>query len=174
MNQSKAILIGVSAMLFLFAGIWISVFGTIIIQNYDSPYLFTFIFGGTGLLLGVVLAHTLKTTYLRYMPRRNGFTFFTMCIAVGFFGLMLWTGALTNGHLAAIGNCGRYVLTNKYQTGNFYRSPKIFYLIVEINEQDNRLISNGIYWDKVAVGGKIGICKFKSRIGFDYQKLMDE
>ncbi|GET35030.1 hypothetical protein PbJCM13498_38930 [Prolixibacter bellariivorans] len=161
----------ITIVLFLLAGILTSVIGIKKIENYDHPYLFGFIFGGIGAILGIITALKLKPFIAVNRRLKNQYLPTIMFIAVGYFGIVLLMGSLLNQHLSVVEHRGRYQVVNKIRREAHFRSPEVNSLYVNINGTTRRLQCKHEYFNQIHIGQKIDLWMYKSKLGFDYIKL---
>ena len=161
----------IAMILFMLTGIFTTALGVINIENYDQPYLFGFIFGGIGVILGIITAKKLKPFIAVNRRLKDNYGPAIMNIAVGYIGIVLLMGSLVNQHLSVIENRGRYEVVNKIRREAHFRSPEVNSLYVNINGTTRRLQCKHEYFNQVHIGQKIDLWMYKSKLGFDYIKL---
>jgi hypothetical protein len=167
------LLIGIlTSLIFLFIGIFSSIKGIWLIVNYDNPYLFGFLFGGLGLLIGIVV-------YFRIFIAKKNKRFIDelpalMCLSIGFVGLSLLISPYLNQNTSKLELCENYsVIRKNKNVSTSSRNPKIYSLYVSSKSNSYRLITNAEFWDKTQLNDNVEICLYKSKIGFDFIKLKD-
>jgi hypothetical protein len=149
-------------------GIITATIGIFRIENYYRPYYFGFIFGGLGLLVGIVTAIKAKPFIaVNYSIRNDYFSVITH-ISVGFIGLFLLTGTYLNENLSHFNRRDNFEVINKYRREKRFRVSEKNTLIVNLNGKPFRIVCRHNYWDNVNIGQKIELCFYKSSIGFDY------
>jgi hypothetical protein len=166
--------IGIGIILSVFIGIFTAVAGINNIENYFEPYLFGGIFGGIGLVLGVLTALKLKPYITVNKRQQNNYTLPIMFISVGFIGVFLLTGSLLNQKLSKFESYDHFTVSDKYRQEARFRSPEINTLVVNMKGDTVKLVCSFSYWDRIAIGQEINLCIYKSKIGFDYVELTDD
>jgi len=152
----------------LFSGIFAGIYGMDQIKNYYHPYEFGFIFCSFGLVIGLVFVNYIKP-YLKFDKNQlNQIWLFKTYISVGFIGIMLALGSLTNKKLSKIIQCDKFMVVEKTIREDRFRSPGANFLFVDINGEIQRLSCSTNYWVRTIAGQKIGLCLFESKIGFDF------
>jgi len=120
----------------LLIGVTTTVFGIHRIENYNEPYIFGIIFGGMGLVTGVLIALKIKP----YTSERNDYFTSFLSIILFFFGIFLFSGSKVNEKLSVTGKNEQYVVTDKFRQKSGYRTPEINSLVVDINGSRNSLV----------------------------------
>lgn len=152
----------------IFGGIFTSIVGINNIQNYDHPCWFGFVFGGSGLSVGIWTALRLKPIIAVNQRMKNDYFIPIMFLSIGLFGLFLMTGSFLNQGLSYIDKCDSFPVIDKYRQESRYRQTEINSLIVDINVKSNRIICSRDYWYMTSVGDKIDLCLHKSKLGFGF------
>ena len=174
LTQKKRLILGIAFTLtFLFIGIISGINGVWMIVNYKHPYLFGFIFGGIGLLIGIM-------TYYKFFVSGKSQRFLNefpalLCLSIGFIGLNLSISPRLNTLISKGEKCEFYnVIDKEKNVTTSSRNPKIYSLYITENQKPYRLICSPDYWNNVEVGTNIKVCFFSSEIGFDYVELADD
>jgi hypothetical protein len=170
----QTLILGVSIMLFFFLGMFAGIYGIEESKNYFHQTIFILIFGSIGLLFGLVLSSFIKP-YLKLDKRQlNNFVGIKLFICAGFIGIMLATGNFINSRLSEIKTFGRLTVVNKTFREERFRSPGANYLFVVIDGKTHRLKCDEDYWYNTKIGQTISLRIYKSKIGFDYIKMINE
>jgi len=152
----------------LIGGIIAATIGIIRIENYYRPYYFAFIFGGLGLLTGIVTAIKAKPFIAVNYKIRNYYSSAIIHISVGFIGFFLLTGTYLNESFSHFYRKDNFEVINKNRREKHFRVSEKNTLIVNLNGKPYRLICRHNYWDNVIIGQKIELSFYKSSMGFDY------
>jgi len=173
-NQKSKIIYGIITMLMIFIGIITAVIAITQFENYHHPYLFGLVFGGLGLICGLIITSRLKPYMGLDKKQLNDFWLPQMYISIGFIGLFLYTGTLINTSLSSVDTCDNYIVIDKFREEGGYRRPEINSLLVQINGYPYSLTCSYKYWEKVSPGQKINLCTHVSKLGFDYISVTDD
>lgn len=171
LKQKTGLLIGIlTTLIFLFVGIFSSIKGVWSIVNYNNPYLFGLIFGGFGLLIGII---TYYKIFIANTNKRFADEFpALMCFSIGFIGISLLISSYLNQKTSELERCESYrVIRKDKNVSTSSRNPKIYSLYFSINNNSYRLITSAGYWEQTEISDKVEICFYKSKIGFDFVKL---
>ena len=164
----------ITMILSMIIGIITAVVGINMIENYYHPYWFSIIFGGLGLVVGILMAKRFKP-FIAVNPKiKSDYGMAIMYISTGFLGVFLLFGSLVNHKLSKIDKCENYIVLNKYRTESRYRQPEINSLIVNIDGESQRLICSRDYWFGTSIGQNIELCLYKSKLGFDFITLSND
>jgi hypothetical protein len=166
--------IAIATFLSVIIGLWTAVIGINNIVNYNKPYLFAGIFGGVGLVLGILTALKFKCYIAVNKKQQTNYMLPIMFIAVGFIGIFLLTGSLLNQKLSKFESYDHYTVTDKYRQESHYRTPEINTLVVNVKGETEKIVCSYSYWGRTAIGDKINLSIYKSKLGFDYFELTDD
>jgi len=166
--------IAIAIFLTVFIGLWTTVIGINNIKNYFEPYLFGCIFGGIGLVLGVLTALKLKPYIAVNKRQKTDYMLPIMFISIGFIGVFLLTGSLLNQKLSKFESYDHYTVTDKYRQESHYRTPEINTLVVNMKDKIHKLVCSHSYWERTNIGQDINLCIYKSKFGFDNVELIDD
>ncbi|WP_163718746.1 CD20-like domain-containing protein [Mangrovibacterium lignilyticum] len=158
----------------VFIGILTAVIGINKITNYDHPYWFGFVFGGFGLLVGILAAKRSKRYIAVNRRIKNDYPLAIFYISTGFIGIFLWVGTVMNQSLSQLDKCDNYTIIHKYRQESRSRSPEVNSLIITIDGEEHRLVCSRHYWFNTRIGQQINLCLYKSPIGFDYIVLTND
>jgi hypothetical protein len=175
MNYSKeGKIIGTFIFAFLFLGIFSGIYGIKKIENYYNPYMFFIIIS----LLGITLGHFASSFIKPYMKlnikQLNDFYKTKIWVICGIIGILVALGSKANSELSKVDFIEISTVVQKERIPYRYGRPSSNYLFVNINRKIEKLRSNYNYWERIRVGDKINIQKYKSKLGFDYIVLTDE
>ena len=139
-----------------------STVGIVNIGNYYHPYWFGFIFGGIGLLVGVLVSMNIAA------ERKPKDKMLYMSICILFFGLFLMAASFINQGLSRLDKFDKYQVINKYKTRarNGYRHT----LIVDIDGKSHKLVCDKELWHNTS--SSVYLFLRKGRLGFDYISFM--
>ena len=160
---------------FIFWGIILAVLAVRNIRNYHEPYKFTIIIASLSILIGVVSTRTIRPFLKLNNIQANNFYLAHLYMTIGFFGTFMLIGHNVNSSLSTKTVCENYPLINKIITerkGRYGGNDHLLYL--NISNKILEIETNSKYWKAVETGNEINICKYESRIGFDYLVLSDE
>jgi len=166
--------IAIGITLSVFIGIFTAVVGINNIENYREPYLFGGIFGGIGLVLGVLTALKLKPYVVVNKKLQNDYMVPIMFISAGFIGVFILIGSLLNQKLSNFESYDHYTVTDKYRQESHYRTPEINTLVINVKGETEKIVCSYSYWRRTATGDKINLSVYKSKLGFDYFELTDD
>lgn len=158
----------------MITGIFTSVIGICKIENYFHPYWFGLIFGGIGLLFGLVVSNKVKPYIAINQRIKSEFGMTIMYISSGFIGVFLMSGALLNQSFSSIEKCDKFYVINKYRQESRFRMPEINSLVVNINGESYRIICSRDYWYRASIGQNIDLCLHNSVLGFDFVSVKND
>ena len=173
-SRLKKVVVVTGIFVSLIGGILAAVFAIWNFQNYNSPYLFGFVFGTIGLLAGLFFANKLKTTIIINQKMQQNYYQLTIYIATGFIGIVMLLGQQANTLLSTKEKCDNYLITDKVFRKGGYRRADLNILVINVEGVAHRIITNPNYWQTVSVGQQINACIYSSIIGFDYLTLTNE
>jgi hypothetical protein len=168
------------------SGIFVSLFGGIFaaavaidnFKNYNNPYLFGFVFGTIGLLIGLFVAKKLKSEITKIVSNiknmQQSYFYPTFAITSGCIGLLILFGEKLNTSLSTQEKCDNYFITEKIFSERASRRAELNVLVINVDGTYHRIITKQKYWQNVSVGEQINACNYKSKIGFDYIELTNE
>jgi hypothetical protein len=166
--KTPPIWISILVILSVFIGIFGGIVGIDNIKNYNHPYLFGLIFGGTGIIIGIWFSKKVKRHIAVNSKSKSNYAMVIMFIATGFLGVFLMIGSFLNQGLSEIDKCDRFQVINKYRQESRFRQPEVDSLVVDLNGKSVRLVCNYDYWFKTLIGQRIDLCLHKSKLGFDF------
>jgi hypothetical protein len=156
-----------------FGGVYAFIVTTFNIKNYYSPYLFSFIFGGFGLLVGLLVSSKIKPHVLLNPTMRDNYYSVSIIFSFGFIGCFMFFGQLLNSRISNLYKCDEFEVVDKeFHKGGTKRIEKRI-LIVEIENEYQRIHCFKKIWDSTTIGQKVNVCIYESPIGFDYLTLKD-
>ncbi|MBI3519991.1 MAG: hypothetical protein HY062_11615 [Bacteroidetes bacterium] len=173
-SRLKKVVVVTGIFVFLIGGILAAVFAIVNFQNYNSPYLFGFVFGAIGLLAGLFFANKVKTAIIINQKMQENYYQLTIYIATGFIGIVMLFGQQANTLLSTKEKCDNYIITDKIFRKGGYRRAELNILVINVEGVPHRVITNTNYWKTVSVGQQINACIYSSVIGFDYLTLTNE
>lgn len=173
-SRLKKVVVVTGIFVSLFGGMFAAIVAIDNFKNYDSPYLFGFLFGIIGLVAGLLVANKLKSHIIINHKIQQNYSLFTIHIATGFIGLAMLLGQLTNTTFATKLKCDNYTLANKLFRKGGYNQIELNILVINVDGVYHRFITNPNYWQSVTVGQQVNVCIYKSKIGFDFIKLTNE
>lgn len=166
--------VAIAMILSMIIGIIAAVVGINMIENYYHPYWFSIVFGGFGLVIGILMAKRFKP-YIAVNPKiKSNYGMAILYISTGFLGVFLLLGSLVNYKLSKVEKCENYIVINKFRTESRTRQPEINSLIVNIDGKSQRLICSRDFWFKTSIGQNIDLCIHKSKFGFDFITLTND
>ncbi|MES2381788.1 MAG: hypothetical protein V4538_12150 [Bacteroidota bacterium] len=170
-SKGKQVTIVIIFFVSLFGGMFAGIVGVDNFKNYNSPYLFAFTFGTIGLIAGLTIARKIKpfvilnpTMLINYYNLANMFS-------IGFVGTFMLGGQILNSKISSLYECGNFMVIDKQFSNGGYKRVEKYILVVNIENQTQRLLCREDYWDAITIGETTNICIFKSPIGFDYLTL---
>jgi uncharacterized protein YneF (UPF0154 family) len=176
-SRLEKIVVYTAILVSVFGGMFAAIAAINNFKNYDNPYFFGFSFGIIGLIGGLFVAKRLKTRIVINQKMQEVFYVSTIYIAIGFIGLTMLVGQYANNYLATKDKCDSYYVADKiFKKGGSgrHRGVELNILVVNVGGVNHRIITNNSYWQTVSVGQQIGVCIYKSVIGFDYIELTNE
>ena len=144
-------------------------------DNYYDPYLFGLISGSIGLIVGVIIAKKLKPLFSVTRKLQFEYGGAILMVSFGFIGFSMLLFEQLNQCISTVKECENYVVTDKYyleRKGRYSVSQILLY--VDMNGKTEELRCTLPYWETIAIGKHIKVCKQTSAIGFDYLELPDE
>jgi len=166
--------IALMTLIFVFGGIISAIVGINKIDNYYHPYLFGLIFGGLGLLTGLLTAKKLKPIIAVNQRMKNNYYLPTLFISIGFFGLFLMSASIINLKLAKVDSHDNFIVVNKYRQEYKYMQPEINSIVVQMNGDTRRLICSYDFWVRTSIGQPVNLTNYKSRLGFNFIKISND
>ncbi len=173
-EQKPPLWIRILVTLSLFIGLITGVIGVDKVENYYHPYIFGIIFGGLGVLIGIWIARKFKPIIAVNDRMRKDYHVPTMCIVIGFAGLLLMSSAFINEELSGIDKYEYYQVINKYRQDSKFRQAEVNSLIVDLEGQSFRLVCSRSYWYQTPIGKHIKLCLHKSKLGFDFISIRND
>ncbi|MGD9994214.1 MAG: hypothetical protein AB7S69_13040 [Salinivirgaceae bacterium] len=158
----------------VFGGIILAIMGINKIENYYHPYLFGLIFGGLGLLIGLLTAKKLKPIIAVNQRMKNDYYLPTLFISIGFFGLFLMSASIINLKLSKVDYHDNFIVENKYRQEYRYMQPEINSIVVQMNGDSRRLVCSYDFWIRTSVGQTVYLTNYKSKLGFDFIKISND
>jgi hypothetical protein len=158
----------------VFGGIISAIIGINKIENYYHPYLFGLIFGGLGLLIGLLTAKKLKPIIAVNQRMKNDYYLPTLFISIGFFGLFLMSASIINLKLSKVDYHDNFIVENKYRQEYRYMQPEINSIVVQMNGDSRRLVCSYDFWIRTSVGQTVYLTNYKSKLGFDFIKISND
>ena len=157
MPAPNKIIVKILSFLLIIIGIFTFMIGIVKIRNYYHPYLYGFIFGGSGLLPGIFINQKLKCNLF-------------LSISIAFVGIFLMTGSLINQSMPIEYNTYQIININKNQ----FRSSDTYMVFVEIDGESRTLRCSREFWSSIAKNRSIDLYIHKGRLGFDYISAKDD
>jgi dipeptide/tripeptide permease len=173
-TKNPPLWIAITLFLSMIGGIFASVVGISEIENYYHPYVFGFICGGFGIIVGLIVANYMKPIIAVNHKIKSNYGMTKMYISVGFIGLFLLLGTTINRNLSHLDQHVSCIITDKYRQESRFRSPEINSLVVNINGDTKRLVCSRKYWFRTRVGQRIGLSLYESSIGFNYIEIAND
>ena len=158
----------------IFLGIFAGIYGINMIKNYYHPYLFGFISISLGLISGPLFVNYIKPYLSIDRHVFNQIGTLKILISIGFIGIILAIGSLTNKKLSKVTQCDRFSVVAKTIREDRFRAPGANFLHVDINGKVQKLNCSKSYWNRVMTGQKIELSIFESKIGFDFIELNED
>ncbi len=164
------IIFGIIFMLSPFYGIALAIWAGDI-ENYVTPYKFSFLFGGIGVVLSYLISSKLKPIVLRVNKKVKDYSQLKLFFAMGFIGIFLLMGVKFNSLNATLQNTYKARITNKTERQYRYMSAGYNKLHFVINNRPVEIRCHRKIWEKENIGDSMSLDFYKSKIGFDYWKL---
>jgi len=158
----------------LFGGMFAAIVAIDNFKNYDSPYLFGFVFGTIGLLVGLLVANKLKSKIIINQKMQQNYDQLTIFIATGFIGIVMLLGQQANTFLSTKEKCDNYLVADKIFRKGGHRRAELNILVIDVDGVYHRFITNRNYWRTVSAGQQVNVCIYTSKMGFDFIKLTYE
>lgn len=158
----------------VFGGIITAIIGINKIENYYHPYLFGLIFGGFGLIVGLLTARKLKPIIAVNQRMKNDYYLPTSFISIGFFGLFLMSASIVNLNSSEIEYSEKFLVVNKYRQEYRYMQPEINSIVIQMDDNSRRLVCSHDFWIRTSIGNTINLNSYKSKLGFDFIKIRDD
>ena len=155
-------------------GILLSVRAIIQFENYFKPYLFAFIWGTIGLVIGYLISKRIRPFITRVNKKIKDYFQFSFFLITFFIGLFLQIGVKTNLHLSKLEYTKAPLVINKTYRKGHGRQTSYYKLFFELDGEITNVRCNQIYWNSILIGERIKIEVYKSKIGFDFILLPDE
>jgi hypothetical protein len=166
----KKVAVVVGSFVSLFGGMLAAIVAIENFKNYNSPYLFGFVFGSIGLIIGILVASKLKSKIIISSAMRRDYSLFTILISTGFIGLSVLLAQITNSNFSNEERCDNFKVVEKFVTKGGYKRIESNILVIEIDDELHRLITNPSSWQNVTVGEKVNLCLYKGILGFEFVK----
>jgi hypothetical protein len=173
-ERNPNILLVIIIMLSFFGGLIAAVVAINRVENYESPYYFVAIFGGTGLIVGIILSNKLKP-YLAVNPRiKNNYTQSIINICIACIGLTFYLASHLNTASSTLLNCKNYQMLNKYRQKYRYGSPEINSIVINMNGEPRRLVTSRKFWYQTSIGRTVHICSYHGLLGFNSYEIVND
>ena len=171
-SKGKQVIIVTIFFISLLGGMFAGIVGVDNFKNYDSPYLFAFTFGVIGLMVGSTVAKRMKPFVILNPTMLINYSNLSSMFSFGFVGTFMLGGHILNSKISSLYKCDNFVVIDK-QFEKGYKRVKKYILVVNIENQTQRLLCRENYWQAMTIGETTNICIFKSPIGFDYLTLTE-
>jgi hypothetical protein len=173
-SRLKKVVVVTGIFVSLFGGIFAALVAIDNFKNYDSPYLFGFVFGTIGLLAGLLAASKLKSKIIINQKMQQDYIPLTILIVTGFIGIAMLLGQRANTLLSTKEKCDNYLVADKIFKEGGYRVAELNILEINVDGVHHRFKTKKKYWQTVTVGQQVNVCIYNSKIGFDFIKLTNE
>jgi uncharacterized protein YacL len=173
-NRLKKVIVVIGILVTLFGGMLAAIVAIDNFKNYESPYLFGFVFGTIGLLIGLLIAIKLKQKIIINRQMQQNYYKAIMFIATGFMGMFMLLGQQANTIFSTKEKCDNYFVVDKIFRKSGHKQREINIIVINIDGVLHKINTNHNYWQTVPVGQQIMTCIYKSKIGFDYLSLPNE
>ena len=132
-TSRRSKLAGLFIMLFLFSGMFMAIYGFDKIENYYSPYTYSYIWIFLGLVSGYLLSKSIRP-YLHFNKNQlKNYWFVTMCLIFSMCGLLLTVGSLINRTASKKEICDGFMVIDKQKIEYRYRQPGANLLFVNMH-----------------------------------------
>lgn len=165
------VILGIVFMLSPFYGIALAIWAVEDIENYVTPYKFSFFFGGIGVVLSYLISSKLKPIVLRVNKKVKDYSQLRLFFAMGFIGIFLLVGVKFNAFSSSLQGTFQSPLANKSERQGRYMQAGYNKLQFIINNRPVEIRCHRKIWEKEKIGEMISLDFYKSKIGFDYWKL---
>ncbi len=142
------------------------------LQNYYSPYIFFFICLLLAIIVGIPFFKYLKPFFVLNTKMFLNYEVVILIGVIGLFGLFVHTINLLNKKTASIKVCDDARVESLYHyVKKKQKDFDRYYLFVNIDGASERIQCSFRNWDTIHIGMKVRVCKYKSKLGFDYIEL---
>jgi len=173
-SSTKHILVALLLFFLPFVGIFCAIVSVDNFKNYNSPYWFTFIFGIIGLIIALFISRKIKPYIVLNYKMIDSYDNLKILFIIGFIGFTLLIAQKLNSKLSVLEKCESTIVLQKIFHKGGFRRPEKNILIVNINGENQKIISERKYWENISVGQLAKVCVYKSYIGFDSLELLEE
>lgn len=170
----KKVVVIVGLFTSLFGGMFAAIVAVDNYKNYISPYSFTFLFGGIGLVAGLYVAKVIKPYVILNKTMLANYYLLTIQFSVGFIGSFMLLGFYFNSAISSQVKCDEFALVDTEYTKGGYRRPERNLLYVDIEGKIETFLCSRDYWQSISAGQKVKVCIYDSPIGFDNFILTDD
>jgi hypothetical protein len=167
----KNVIVATGLLLILFSGIFAGIIAVDNFKNYNSPYLFAFVFGLFGFVIGMIIAKKIKPFVIINSVMRSNYSHVTTYFSAGFVGYFMLCGHNLNSKISTLYTCDNFTIINKEFYKGGYRRPEKHILVLNIENSNLSLLCSTAYWQTISVGQTANVCIYKSPLGFDYSIL---
>jgi hypothetical protein len=173
-SSTKHILVALLLFFLPFIGMFCAIVSIENFKNYYNPYLFAFIFGILGLISALIISKKIKPYIVLNNKMIQNYENLKILFIIGFIGITLLLGQKLNNNLSVLEKCENAVVLQKsFHKGGFRRVEKNI-LLININGENRKIISDRKYWTKISVGQMSKVCVYKSYLGFDFIELSED
>jgi hypothetical protein len=151
----------------LFGGMFAAIVAVDNYKNYISPYSFTFLCGGIGLVAGLYVAKLIKPYVILNKIMLSNYYLLTIQFSVGFIGSFMLLGFYFNSAISSQVKCDEFSVVDTEYTKGGYRRTERNTLYVNIDGKIETFLCKRAYWQSINVGQKVNVCIYGSPIGFD-------
>lgn len=175
-NKDKLlnVIFGLIFMLSPFYGIALTIWAVGDIENYISPYIFSFVFGCVGVILSYIVSARLKSVVLRVNKKIKDYSQLRFFFAMGFIGIFLLIGVKLNSFNASMQNTYETKITKKTEREYRFMLAGFNKLHFIINNQYVEIRCHRDLWENKSLGQKVNLEYYNGKIGFDYWKINDK
>ena len=170
----KKVVVTVGLFTSLFGGMFAAIVAVDNYKNYISPYSFTFLCGGIGLVVGLYVARLIKPYVILNKTMLSNYYLLTIQFSLGFIGGFMLLGYYFNSAISSQVKCDEFSIVDTEYTKGGYRRPERNIIYVDIDRKIETFLCSRNFWVNVGSGQKVKVCIYDSPIGFDNLVLTDD
>lgn len=173
MNKRKnlRLLFAITLLALLIGSMFLAILAFQDIRNYDSPKIFVSLIGSIGLIIGFILYKKILPYVLRVIPKTKNNEVLLVSLIFIAAGALLFIGNILNTAVALKARCETYQVIDKYRKEYRYGRSEVNTLVVNIENENRRVICNYDYWVKKEINSRLKLCLFESPFGFSYIRI---
>jgi hypothetical protein len=142
-------------------------------KNYNSPYLFGFLFATIGVVAGIWITNKFRPIIIINQKIQQNYSLVKIYVSIGLIGISLLLGHVANSFLAKR-ECGNFKITEKIFKQGGFKQIGLNILIIDIDGVSHRYLANSKSWQQASVGQQAEFCNCKGNIGFDFIKMSNQ